>query len=382
MSTAEKSVPIDMWAQYGDHYIAVNEDGQLRSKPPIRPLAVPYNETYERPINAGIARKHLVFFIHGGLNDLATVTARIQDYQAVFDAEPWHLIHLAWDTSLGSSIDDVVQSFRTWRSWQNLLRLAGSALPWKWFGRQRSLHRPAAYFGSIAWKSQYDTALAATGLTRMTNDPQDRGFHRAFQHLNDSVREGDDVGISFVVHSAGSVVANYLLELLETNFPRLKERVRRYILLAPSCHVTQFERTLATANPARPTVCLTLTAAQELADSIGIYDRSLLWAIHDLFEANWDPGDYERFRIPTGADRPHTDLHTTALLGLAQQLSDLENRPSDPFDRTLGGRVQWAASGEERSIDGLAPRVWTESATHGGFSSDPTTRESLKLLLA
>jgi len=370
-----------MWALYGDHYIAVNEDGRLRRKPPLRPLDVPFNEAYQRPINAGIARKHLVFFIHGGLNDLADVTDRIQKYQAVFGAEPWHLIHLAWDTSWGSSIDDVILSFQTWRSWSNLVRLARSARPWNWFGRQRLLHQPAAYFGSVIWKSHYETALAATGLRRMTNGPRDRGFHRAFQYLNDSVRVGDDVGISFVVHSAGSIVANYLLGLLETDFPKLKERVRRYILLAPACHVTQLEKTLPTVTSARLPVSMTLTAAQEMADSIVIYDWSLLWAIHDLFEAGWGAKDYERFRIPVRPGR-HRDLRNTAILGLAKQLSDLENQLSDPFDRTLGGRVQWAASGEEIAIDGVGPRVWTKSATHGGFGSDPATLSSLKLLLA
>ena len=151
--------------------------------------------------------------------------------------------------------------------------------------------------------------------------------------------------------------------------------------MAPACHVTQFEDTLAGVEIGRTAVVMTLTPAQELADSIIIAEKSLLWAIHNLFEANWKAADYRTFRIPLSVDRPFGDLRNTALLGLERLMSNLENRTSDPFDRAVGGRVVWAASDQAVQLAELPSRVWTRSTTHGGFGSDATTIESLKLLL-
>ena len=78
----------DMFTQYGDHYIAVNEAGDLRSKPPMWQPDRPYHEAYQRPINAGIENGHIVFFIHGGGNDVSGVIDRIQRFSDEFRAEP------------------------------------------------------------------------------------------------------------------------------------------------------------------------------------------------------------------------------------------------------------------------------------------------------
>ena len=54
---------------------------------------------------------------------------------------------------------------------------------------------------------------------------RDRGFHRAFAYLNSRLQPGDGVRVSFVLHSAGAIVANYLLERIVSEFANLKHRV-------------------------------------------------------------------------------------------------------------------------------------------------------------
>ena len=235
----------DIWADYGDHYIAVNEAGRLRRKPPLWQPGRPYREAYQRPIDAGIDNGHIVFFIHGGLNDRDGVVARIKRFTDDgingFKGEPWHLIHLAWDTSWGNSINEIIGKLNTWRSWRNLLRLSSLILPWNWSGWRRHIRRPVSYFGSTVWENEYDTAIAATSAPRAKSLDRDSGFFRAFEYLSQRIEDGQDVQISFVVHSAGTVVSNYILSLIAARFPSLSTKVRNYVLLAPACHIAHFQ---------------------------------------------------------------------------------------------------------------------------------------------
>ena len=321
-----------------------------------------------------------MFFIHGGLNGLHRVVSRIERFSQEFGNEPWHLIHLAWDTSWGSSLDDAIRRLNSPRAWKNVLRIAGFLLPWNWFGERRILHGPAAYFGSAIWRSEYDTAVAATKAPGLFNRPMNRGFYRAFKYLDDKVRDGDDLKISFVVHSAGGIVANYLLKLIETDFRNLTTRISNYVLLAPSCHVNQFQDSLSRIKIANQVVVLTLTPEWEEKDNIFIYDKSLLWAIYDLFEAKWSQRDYSRLRIPARFEYPVNTSWNRAILGIEQLITDLETRDTDRLDRSLGGAVTWAKTGQPVSIGGGPPRVWTESTTHS-MDNDQTTLDSIKFLL-
>ena len=264
MSTVDQAT--ELYTKYGDQYIAVNEVGQLRSRPPMRRPDSKYGESYQGPIDAGLSKGHIVFYIHGGLNDLPTVTKRIIKFDEEFKDEPWHIIHLAWDTSVGSSIDDNILKLVSIRSLRNLLRLARIVFPWNWRSYKRRLLGPAAYFGGTIWSSQYDTALAATSKPRMLSRARNNGFYRALKYLEEKVRPGDGIKISFVVHSAGSIVSNYLLNVIASDFKNLRDRVTNYILLAPACHVTQFEEAASAVDRSGRTLVMVLPPALEEAD--------------------------------------------------------------------------------------------------------------------
>ena len=51
MSSAGTVLPVDMFTDYGEHYIAVNEAGRLRSKLPMWQPWRPFEEAYQRPID-------------------------------------------------------------------------------------------------------------------------------------------------------------------------------------------------------------------------------------------------------------------------------------------------------------------------------------------
>ncbi len=340
----------------------------------------PYQEAYHRPIDAGIKNGHLVFFIHGGLNDLAGVIERVLRFSKEFETERWHLIHLAWDTSWGSGWDAVIRRGLTRRFWRSLSTLPSLLLPWNWLQLARALRGPTAYFGGIMWKSQYATARAALRSPGSRSHARERGFYRAFKYLNEAVVENDGVQISFVVHSAGSIVANYLLDLVSTEFTNLTNRVKIYILLAPACHVTQVQKSLSNIQMGNQAVVFALTPELERADSIIVQDKSLLWAIHDLFEAKWSHRDFNRFRIPIEPKASLRDPWNRGLLGLEELVAALEKRVSKPIDRSFGGKLRWAHSNEVVSLAGMN-RAWTESTRHGDFDDDGTTLESIRILL-
>ena len=383
MSTDPSAASSTFYDQYGANYIAVNEDGNLRSKSPMWNEGLAYSQAYSRPIDAGVAKGHIVFFIHGGLNDLVGVQDRIERFAVRFTNERWHLIHLAWDTSIGAAIDDIIAKLDSWRSWRNILRFLQIALPWNWFGRRRELLRdPLRYFGSVVWKSEYTTALEATRSPAEGSVDRARGFYRSFAYLNEAVKDNAGVRISFVVHSAGSIVANYLLTRIHTDFPALRDRINTYVLLAPACHVTQFQDSLKPISLPKPGVVMALTSALEQADSIKIDKGSLLLHVYDRFEANWKPEDFTDLQIPMRSDLPSDNLWNRAILGVEDHVAGLEQHGAEALDRSFGQDVAWAHTGEEIEIRQPPPQTWTAAQTHGDFDDDPTTLESIKKLLA
>lgn len=112
-----------------------------------------------------------------------------------------------------------------------------------------------------------------------------------------------------------------------------------------------------------------------------VYDKSILWAVHDLFERGWKRKDFTRYRLPVRTRYPIRAPWNRAILGVERLVADLESAGVDRLDRGFGGSVSWAHTDELVSIGGSQPRVWTGSTTHGGFDSEPITVESIKLLL-
>lgn len=387
MSTDTQADQGNMYTQYGQHYIAVNEEGQLRSKPPMWQTGAPYQEAYQKPIDAGLAKGHLVFFIHGGLNNLESVEERIKSYDQEFSGEPWHLVHLAWDTDIGASADEILSRWSRPTAWENIVRILGYLLVWKLSRESMFRREPAVYFGGIIWRNHYDTANAAITRPAANSADRDRGFYRSFQYLNSVIQDKPDAKISFIVHSAGSIVANYLLELIASEFPNLAGRVRNYILLAPACHVSHFHQALSRVETERPPMILNLTPELEEADRVGLpdsvsaYDKSILWAVHDRFEAGWSIDDLKRYRIPVQANVPERDTSNWGILGLEDQLTELGQRPNSLLEWTPPRIVERVQTGQSVPLAGHAERVWTAARDHGAFDGDPTTFQSIKQLL-
>ena len=359
--------------KYGDHYIAVNEDGKLRSKHPMWRAGKPYSHAFKRPINAGIDSNHIVFFIHGGLNTLQSTVQRIQSMDKEFRGEPYHLVHLAWDTSLGSSIDDMVAKMISVGGMADTYRALLSKMPWNWSKSRSPRYDPIAYFGGVVWKSQYDTALSATSKPKGIPSDRNAGFYRAFEHLNRCTVYNPKLRISFVVHSAGSIVSNYLIRAMKEDFPELATRVSNYILLAPACHITQFTEAEQVLSRTKRVV-LSLGSEFEQKNYSSIYSKSILWAVYDMFESAWGKKDFERYTLPFVESSQHNPRRNRYVLGLDEQVQ--------AYDKAkIGKGIYWASTGQKTSIKGTK-RVWTNARTHSEFISDPTTIESLKILLS
>ena len=391
MSQEPSSSSSAFYHKHHNHFIAVNERGRLRRTWPMHDPSRPFSKAYQDPIDAACSRgtQHIVFFIHGGLNDLDGVVSRVERFDDNFRDEPWHLIHLAWDTSVISGIDDALGRFKGWNAWKNLYRAVKGFLYFRITVKRSQLRRPIAYFGETFWRSEYDTALRATAAPEGPGGDRENGFFRAFDYLNERARDNPQLRISFVVHSAGSMVANYLLMLISQRLEHLRARIHSYILLAPACHITHFEESVAVSRFEKAPVVMTLTPTLDREGRVGIdyfglnniYDQSLLWAIYELFEAQWKLEDFRRYGVPLKSSHDPQDLWNRSLLGLEEQVKTLSGSGQDSLDRTFQRGVAWAQSGQKVVIDG-SDRVWTDARRHGAFADDPTTQESIKRLLS
>ena len=275
--------------EISDHYIHI-DDGQFEpfGDYPSPFGTQPYKESTEprlrglrgllrRAIGAdksadgNPAPKHLLFYAHGGLNDVKSCAARVGAWRPVFAANQIREIHFIWETGFKDELRDVLlgkQDFAKER--------AGGAGDW-W---DKAVERASHTLGYALWKEMradaerafeadaagtYTLAVLIEELAKLPASKRPR--------------------LHLVGHSAGSILFAHLLARWSALQGPAFENL---ILFAPACTCALYESHIYPALKAKTLAHLHhfhLDEKRELADNVAqIYRKSLLYLVSRSFQ--------------------------------------------------------------------------------------------------
>ncbi len=281
----------------------------------------------ERPAQDGGSKyDHLMFYAHGGLNSIGGSARRIARMKEVFKRNRIYPIHFMWESGFLEELADVfkrvfvkseerVGGFTDFADWaiENFARVPGRAL---W----REMKRDA------------DRAFARSA----------GGFEAVKVLLAANAQRQEPLAVHLVGHSAGSIMHGEFLASLNA-MGTAGGPVATCSLMAPACTVDFFRKTYeprigkAGRGGLGKLVQYNLIKQRELDDTVGPYQKSLLYFVSNAFE--------EKKKMP--------------LLGMEIHADDLVLKP----DHTL-------------HYAGRAP-ARTDSKSHGGFDNDRKTMNDI-----
>ncbi|MER9631003.1 C1 family peptidase [Mesorhizobium sp. M0296] len=311
----------------GGHYIHVR-NGELVAEPPYDSTLSSIKETAdfvaadgEEP--AGKSKyDHLVFYAHGGLNNLDNAVARAGAMTEVFKRNRIYPIFYIWRTGIGDSAFDLVNVAR-----DRILGRAGGVLSAL---SDALIERTAGELGRALWTDMKRNAA-------LCSDRSHGAGWEATKILLDAAqgRKANPMKAHFIGHSAGAILlgdlfARALAEKHPVNNGTLS-------LFAPACTTDFFSQTFGPLAKSMTTpdsfAIYHLSDAAERADNVvQIYRKSLLYLVSNAFE----------------------DKAPEPLAGMENFIAKLD------LPTTVARYVAPKAS---QSL----------STSHGGFDNDPTT---------
>jgi hypothetical protein len=308
----------------------------------------------------GWAKRRVLLYLHGGLNDEKGVARRVVAFKDVMLANEIYPLHIMWETgafeSLGSMLADL---------WTSDDERSGATANWirkvrdgLIEAKDRSFELTTAKPGGALWSEMKENARLASQRSDKRGAMQliASSVSKAFAALGG---RGADWELHVVGHSAGSIFAAHALPLLsESGIP-----FKSFQLMAPAIRVDEF-RNLVLGRVRRnqcpqPTVYM-LSDTGERDDDVGPYGKSLLYLVSNAFEGKRE----------------------TPLLGMQKFVkTDREKgwTVADPqveamLAKTVDGLPGLVVAGTSRD-----PGSWSESDSHGGFDNDPRTLNSVLL---
>lgn len=265
-------------------------------------------------------------YAHGGLvGERAAASIAARWIPALYDAQVFPVFMMwetdAWSTITGRIADAVRDVPRTAGGF-------GDALE-RWWNRrvERMLSRP----GTTLWGEMKQNADAMSAFRKGVADDEQAGAVLLYRHFKHKVAD-KQVRLHLVGHSAGSIVASFMIDRLVADGMRLES----LSLMAPAVRVDTFDRLVAPqieAGVVKRFQSLHLTERAEEDDpTCGPYRRSLLHLVSESFE---------------GGTR-------TPILGMQTHFDAWQARRKLPNTTSL-----------------LSPGPKVASSTHGGFDEDP-----------
>ena len=296
---------------------------------------------------SGWAKKRVLLYLHGGLNEETTVARRIVGFRDVLLANEIYPLHIMWETgiveTLNSIIDDVFTDTDD-RAGDWLSTFREGLLE----ARDRTLELTVAAAGTAIWSEMKENAMLSS------RHPDGIGAMQllvkvalaAIGKLPGPAR--GDWELHVVGHSAGCIYASYAVSALcglGVSFKTLQ-------LMAPAIRIDEFKRAfldpISAGTCPRPSLYI-LSDVGERDDSVGPYGKSLLYLVSNAFEGRRE----------------------TPLLGMETFLT------RDPDLNTLfAGQVDGRPAVVVAGLD-QGPGSVSRSSTHGGFDNDPDTLNSV-----
>ena len=276
-----------------------------------------------RPDNAPSKYDHLMFYMHGGLNNSKASAWRIRQMKAVFKRNRIYPIHFMWETGISEELKDIL-----FGAFQKAEGRVGGLSDWGDLVIEKFARLP----GRAIWREMKRDAARSF--------VEQAGGTQAVKVLLDgNRRRANPLKIHFVAHSAGSILLAELLrnkQAMETNLG-----LQSCSLMAPACTVDLFKETyvplIGKPKGIDSLQQYNLIDQRELDDTVGPYRKSLLYFVSRAFEEEQPDGS------------------KAALLGMEKYSSDLALKPDH--------KIHYAGR----------HHGFTKSKTHGGFDNDQTT---------
>ena len=345
------------------HSVVLGNDGRvsryLTEDEPPRKLQ---QQAYALPdqwfrAQAGVDRKRLVIYAHGGLNSEADAIKRASAMGRFFVGNGCYPIFLVWKTGLLESIGDLVaDAFRGPRA------VAGAG---EWLTEktdmvvEKTVGRPLA---RPIWSEMKENAELAFNARRGGDLLLD-----ALQSL--SATWGAQFELHLVGHSAGSIALGHLLSALAARRHAgrddgLGERLASIHLYAPACTVAFANKHYASDSSVMERLHLDVLADKvERDDNVAaIYRKSLLYLVSNALETDQrtpilglDRIDDATYNGWDGSSDTGEALSTWRKAASAANLKDRKHIVDD--DRI------------EVALDASGAKV-LQPAAHGGFDND------------
>jgi hypothetical protein len=305
---------------------------------------------------AGWAKRRILLYLHGGLNDEASVARRVVAFRDVLLANEIYPLHVMWETggmeSIRSMLEDLVapQDARAGAVADWLARLRDGLLD----ARDRTIELTTAKLGGAMWNEMKENAALASGRPN-----RDGAMQVLAKHVDNALESADTDAweLHVVAHSAGSIFAAHLLPLLLS----AKIRLASVQLMAPAIRVDEFKSLVYPHIMAKrcpmPTLYI-LSDVGERDDTVGPYGRSLLYLVSNAFEGRRE----------------------TPLLGMQRFISKAAGAEARIADDEVAALFAGKTAGLPRIVvaGAAAGKASTSrSDSHGGFDNDKDTLNSV-----
>ncbi len=214
--------------------------------------------------------KHLLVYMHGGLNSPTASARRIAAMKDVFKMNGVYPFHIMYDTGLAEELKDLIL-----RKERAAAERVGAFSDYSDWCIEKLLSRP----GTLLWDEMKRDAYDAFAPGGAGTD----ALERFAAHIRGS---GKRIKIHLVGHSTGAVVIAHLLQTMR----RRQIRIASCSLMAPACSVDLYNEAYLPVLQGKTRLKLDDLAIYNLRDrlerddTVTLYKKSLLYLVSNAFE--------------------------------------------------------------------------------------------------
>ena len=322
-------------SEIAGHYIHVR-NGELVDEPPYDSTFASVDETANFLRQDGersdkeCSYDHLMFYAHGGLNNLEDAVVRAGAMTEGFKRNRIYPIFYIWRTGIGDSATEVMKSVR-----DRILGRAGGVLDNL---SDALVERVAADLGKMLWEDMKKNA-ALCAAKDQGGRPSGAGWEASRRLIEAARKRKNPLKVHFVGHSAGAIFLGDLFA--RASAEKFALDAATISLFAPACTTDFFSRKLAPlatgmASPGSFGFYHLSDSAERDDNVANVYRKSLLYLVSNAFET----------RTPE------------QIVGMEKYLDDYIKTAKPP-----ASFARYVAPNDKHS----------RSTSHGGFDNDATT---------
>jgi len=299
---------------------------------------------------------HLLFYAHGGLNEVGTAAARAVAMTPVLKRHGIYPIFYLWHSGLGETAEDLLT-----RLFQKAVARAGTMLDM----RDSILERTIRPFGKPIWNEMKRNAHRNVAGATHTGGP---GWH-ATNILVEAARARNKhpVKVHFVGHSAGAILLGEIFRKAAAAQSALPSLLGTVSLFAPACTTAFYHQALLpAAKTMQPNAfaIYNLSDEAERSDTVAeLYGKSLLYLVSNALEESQPEPivGMDRFRGHLGIGQPEhptyflakgPDAQALPIVGAATSHGSFDNDPgtmNHVLSRIVGKDVDETSGGFTRA---------------------------------